>query len=401
MLLNIAYISYEYPPDTSGGGIGTYTDQVATMLVEQGHKVSVFCGTTSHSYTKKLNGISVYRIQAQNKEEFRIRVVNTFNAVHNERPFNLIESPDYGADGYHVKLTNPDLPYVVKLHTPTYIIKEYNNYYRQYILPKQLLHRIKNKLLRRGKTDISNDDIEFLNVQLADIVFSPSYGLAKRIVQDWNFPFTRISVVPNPYQPSTMQLNIPLEYNHNRVTFIGKLSILKGAVDFVTIIPDVLIKMPQVRFRFVGDDSFSPDPNKTMKEYILDKCADYKYSLEFTGKVSLSDISTYLGQTDIVVCNSLWENYPTVILEAMSAGRVVIASNTGGIPEILKHNKNGILVTKGAGHKISKQILHCYKNIFQMKVIGQNARCYIKNNLSHNHLSDHIIENYIKLLQPV
>jgi glycogen(starch) synthase len=397
--LNIAYISYEYPPDTSGGGIGTYTEQVATILASKGHKVSVFSGTTSDSYSKNLNGVFVYRIQAKNAEEFRIRVVNIFNSINKERSFDIIESPDYGADGYHIKLTNPELPYVIKLHTPTYIIKEYNNYYLQYILPKQFLTQLKIKFWRRKKTDISINDIEFLNVQMADRVFSPSYELAQRIVKDWHIPFSRISIIPNPYQPNVMQLSIPLEYNHNRITFIGKLSILKGALDFITIIPIVLKKYPNMKFRFIGEDSYSPDDNLTMKGFILERLKKYKKNIEFTGKVELVEIEKYLSETDFLICNSLWENYPTVILEAMSAGRVVIGTKVGGIPEIIRHGKNALIVKSKSGRKIANEILKCYGDRRKMKILGGNARSFIMHVSSNDKLFNQIISNYKQLLK--
>jgi glycosyltransferase involved in cell wall biosynthesis len=196
-----------------------------------------------------------------------------------------------------------------------------------------------------------------------------------------------------------MQLSIPLEYNHNRITFIGKLSILKGAIDFITIIPIVLKNYPNMKFRFIGEDSYSPDSHITMKDFMLERLEKYKENIEFTGKVELVEIEKYLSETDILICNSLWENYPTVILEAMSAGRVVIGTKVGGIPEIIRHGKNALIVKSKSGRNIANEILKCYGDKRKMKILGENARSFIMQVSSNDKLFNQIINNYKKLLK--
>lgn len=397
-VLNIAFISFEYPPDTGGGGIGTYTQQVANLLILKGHKVSVFCGTANINYCQQLNGVSFYRIQSQNTDQFRVKVVDIFNTIHTVYPFDLIESPDYGADGYLLKKQHPTLPYVIKLHTPTYLIKFYNCFYSQYILPNSYFTRLKR--IVRGISKVQDqEDVEYQNIKLATIILSPSIALAKRIVRDWNVSRSHIHIIPNFYQPTNDQLSVVPQFNLKRVTFIGKLSILKGAVDLPLIIQLVLSKMTDIIFRFIGDDSFSPDPNLTMKEYILKKCKLHEDNLEFLGKVPLYKINTILAETDIVLCISLWENYPTVVLEAMSAGRVVIGTNTGGISEIIKHGHNGILVPVKAPKKVADKIINCYQYPERMKHLGENARSFITNVMSAEHISNKIISSYIQAIE--
>jgi glycosyltransferase involved in cell wall biosynthesis len=65
--------------------------------------------------------------------------------------------------------------------------------------------------------------------------------------------------------------------------------------------------------------------------------------IEFTGPLSSNNVKMQLGKCSIVVIPSLWENYPTVVLEAMAAGCAVAASKRGGIPEMIENFKTGIL----------------------------------------------------------
>src|SRR5205085_795762 len=126
---------------------------------------------------------------------------------------------------------------------------------------------------------------EYRNVLLADSIISPSKALAEKISRDWKISSKRIDIIPNPYIPSKALLNIPVGLEHGRITFTGMLSILKGMVDFKEVISTVVSVYPDIKFRFIGEDSFSPQPDKTMKEFILDSCRAFINNIEFTGKV--------------------------------------------------------------------------------------------------------------------
>ena len=56
------------------------------------------------------------------------------------------------------------------------------------------------------------------------------------------------------------------------------------------------------------------------------------------------DIPDVLAAVDIFVLPSLWEAFPIALLEAMSMGKAVIGTNVDGTPEIIEHEKNGLLI---------------------------------------------------------
>lgn len=59
------------------------------------------------------------------------------------------------------------------------------------------------------------------------------------------------------------------------------------------------------------------------------------------------DTEHYLRQAHVLLVPSLWEGLGIVVMEAMAAGRVVVASNTGGIPELITDHSTGYLLPKG------------------------------------------------------
>lgn len=67
-------------------------------------------------------------------------------------------------------------------------------------------------------------------------------------------------------------------------------------------------------------------------------------SIGFTGALKQTEIADWLAAADLLCLPSLNEGTPNVVIEAMASGRAVVATNVGGLPEIVEQGKNGILV---------------------------------------------------------
>jgi len=93
------------------------------------------------------------------------------------------------------------------------------------------------------------------------------------------------------------------------------------------------VKLP--RFIFVGNGSERENLEHFMKENDLS-------NVKFVGEVL--DVGEYLKQIDIFLFPSLSEGLGVAIIEALVAKKLIIASNVGGIKELIKHNKTGILI---------------------------------------------------------
>ena len=68
--MRIAFVSYEYPPDTAYGGIATYVYQAAKMLRERGHQVEVFAASPNRAGTETENGFLVHRTNVKEQQKF-------------------------------------------------------------------------------------------------------------------------------------------------------------------------------------------------------------------------------------------------------------------------------------------------------------------------------------------
>ncbi len=90
------------------------------------------------------------------------------------------------------------------------------------------------------------------------------------------------------------------------------------------------------------------------------------------GRVEMA--STYLKAFDILTLTSITEALPYFLLEAGAASLPVVASNVGGIPEIIKNGKSGILVESKNPNEIRKQIEFLVKNPEKAKILGNNLK---------------------------
>ncbi len=122
--------------------------------------------------------------------------------------------------------------------------------------------------------------------------------------------------------------------------FVGHLTELKGIADLVA---GVGATGPADRpfLAIVGDGPLRPSLEARVAELGLGD------SVRFAGRIPHDDVGTWMGACDVLVLPSLSEGLPTVICEAMLAGRAVIATPVGGTPELVEDGATGILVAPG------------------------------------------------------
>jgi len=378
--MRIAYISYEYPPDISAGGIATYTFQVAKMMTERGHDVEVFCGSYERTICEVYENVLTHRIKITDAYDFRKKIVEKFKQRHEYIKFDLFESPEINGNGYEIKNTIRDIPMVVKIHMPAVLQIRLFNYYTP--LHNKLRFTI-SSYIKKKKIDLGlwskhdknqKNDIDYLITDEAQLITAPSQAMKNWAVNFWRIPENRISVIPNLYIPNTNYLKISVETGFNRVLFIGKLNVHKGLVKLTEAIPKVLRKHPEIKFSFIASDGPSHIKGITMKNYMLKKLERFNDNIEFIGSVPLNEISEHLSVSDFCVFPSLWECFGLVVCESMAAARSPIVSNNGGMLEIIEEGKTGISINPQNSNDIAKKIIYLIENKEIREKMGFNAR---------------------------
>lgn len=376
--MRIGLISCEYAGKSYNGGIGTYVRNAARMLAERGHDVEVFAGSEIAAQETDERGVRLNCVAVgRHREEFGEEIVPLFLSRHRDKPFDVIEGPDFCAESLAVARAAPDVPHVLKLHTPGVLIGQIDGQ----LTPLATKARWVLGSLRKGKRPKpywrydASTDIERSVLETVDEIVAPSQGIVRRMSEIW--PLREVAVVPNVFYPPPALLEIDPDTSHERVTYLGRLELRKGVLDLARAIPLVLKERPNIKFRFVGRTLKIPATNIEIRAKIKQDLTRYSRNLEFVDGVPYTEIPAHLAASDICVFPSIWENFPNACLEAMAAARGVIGSSAGGMAEIIGHGRTGLLVPPRNPEAIARAILELLADRQRRSAMGQAAREHI------------------------
>jgi glycosyltransferase involved in cell wall biosynthesis len=193
----------------------------------------------------------------------------------------------------------------------------------------------------------------------------------KQKLVEGGLPADRIVIKPN-FCPEPASSNSYPRSNEKRFTvcFAGRFSIDKGIqvllsawVAFAESLDEH--QKTRVCLRIAGGGEL---------ETLVSKTAAKDPTIQYEGSLSHEATLAMIEQSDALVCPSLWyEGMPMTLLEAFSAGRPVIASEIGGLPEMVRHGANGLLFSPGDG----SQLASCFNMLFSSgelrREMGGNA----------------------------
>ena len=348
--MKIAFITYEFPPDTGKGGIGTYIFHASTMLKSAGCDVHIFAGSFERQGLEIVQDIPVHRVFCSSPEDFKLSVLKVFKVVHEEIHFDLIESAEIHANALEIKKVFPLVPLVVRLHAPDYIVETLKKRYVPF------LHKLRFVLgaLRRGYWDAGywrkysyKNDADYKFTIMADAVTAPSSAMKEWAVNNWAISGEKISVIGNPFIPSEAFLKIPVPkaFSHRTVIYFGRLNVLKGLVNATKAMKKILARHSDWKFKVIGDDGPGPLPGGLqMRAWINEQLSCYKDRVMFYDGVPYEMLSELLEDGEIVILPSLFESFSYACLEAMAAGKTVVGSKNGGMNDLIENGKTGLLI---------------------------------------------------------
>ena len=107
----------------------------------------------------------------------------------------------------------------------------------------------------------------------------------------------------------------------------------------------------------------------------------------------LTGVEQYYLQADVFLMPSLWEGLGIVVMEAMSSGRLVLASDTTGLKEIVQDKKTGYLAQSENISDWEEKIKYIFENKTEGKNLAKNAQKYAKENFG----VDRMVKKYDEL----
>lgn len=191
-------------------------------------------------------------------------------------------------------------------------------------------------------------------INRVDRVLAPTRFMEKILVQNGVDPGI-IDFMPYGLDMKAFEKKEPKKPSDRlRVGFMGTLSEHKGAhvlIEAVKLLPQ---EMP-VEVRIYGDLSQFPEYAARVK-----RLAGDDKRVEFPGHFPNEKIGEVFSGIDVLVVPSIWyENTPLVIYSAFAASTPVIATNLGGMSEVVSHGVNGLLFEKGDARGLSALLKRC------------------------------------------
>jgi len=174
----------------------------------------------------------------------------------------------------------------------------------------------------------------------------------------------KVIVIYNGTEPPKKKAK-PFKDEKTTIVSIGTLNAEKGMQYLIQAMIEVLKEFPEVNVVIIGQGPYKTELEKQAKKMKLTS------KIKLTGFVK--DVYDELLKADIYVQPSISESFGLAILQAMSVGLPVVATNTGGIPEVVTSNKTGILVESKNPEALADgllELLRDHKKAIKMGDLG-------------------------------
>ena len=342
--MKILMLNYEFPP--IGGGGATVTAQLCEHLVQSGHLVDVV--TMRHKDLPRketVNGVSIYRVPSYRSRAdiCKTHEMATYLIGGRKTALKLARQNQY--DIIHAHFIVPTSPLAKWLHKKTqipYIVTCHGSDVpghnpQRFVMMHKLIKPLWNKLALSP-----------------NVLVSPSESLKTKILSQCSK--ANVAVIPNGIDLSAFKPGIKKQ----TILMCSRLLKFKGFQYVIEAVKDLALDW---EVHVVGEGPYR-QPLEQMAE-------GSKTPVIFHGWLDRNDPKfRELYETgSIFVFPSEMENFPTVLLEAMSAGCAVITSTGGGCPEVV--GDAGLLVEPKDVDTLRKTLLELIESAGKRAELGQ------------------------------
>jgi glycosyltransferase involved in cell wall biosynthesis len=172
-------------------------------------------------------------------------------------------------------------------------------------------------------------------------------------------------VIPERYDRPAL-----LPCNGTRLVFVGRLAPVKGLRVLLAALARARESRPDLQLTLVGDGD-----DRAHLERLAAPMGD---AVTFTGYLSQEEVAGTLAAADALVLPSFAEGVPVVLMEAMAAGKPVIATPVGGVGELVKDGMSGYLVPPGDAETLADRILLLADDPNLRARMGATGRAWVR-----------------------
>ena len=215
-----------------------------------------------------------------------------------------------------------------------------------------------------------------LSYRFAHRVLANSQSVGELVMRDEGVPAKRLVVIPNFVAPSAfepldparrvdLRARVGLSPTDVAVGMIANLNPVKDQAMLLRAAARVLAVLPDVRFVLVGD---GPERQALLQQAAAAGIAD---RVLLPGR--LAHEPGMPGMFDVSVLTSREEGFPNYVVESMAAGRAVVATNVGGVPDAVVDGTSGLLVRSGDDEAAAAALLRVLRDTAFRERLGAAA----------------------------
>jgi glycosyltransferase involved in cell wall biosynthesis len=343
--MKVALYVPSWPPGFIANGIVTYASQLVPALRRLGHEVFVL------TPRKETNDIDPYTIDLQalasaptlwDRAMFRVVperasykaassiIASAIRSLVQRHQLDVLEIEESFGWSFAISLLRL-MPVIVRLHGPWFLNGRFND-------PDDGIASNRRREEREGR-----------GIQRADFVTAPSLEVLQAVKRHYGLTLTASRVIPNPLEAvaETEIWNVKTS-SHDSLLFVGRFDSRKGGDVVLRMFSELAACYPKLTLKFVGPDrGIKVAKGKIwcfddfIRNSIPEEC---RSRIEFRGRMDHSDLMCLRRKCFTTVVASQYEIMPYSVLEAMSLGCPLVATAVGGIPELIKDGRNGLLL---------------------------------------------------------
>ena len=389
--MRIAIFSDTFPPQVNG--VASVVRDSANALASSGHDVAVFTvGDKNRKETTASGAVfDVINLPSLSVPKF----------IYRGDSFAFAFPPGIGTL-VSLKKFKPDI-----IHTHTPFTAGWGAVLGKKICGVPLVgthHTFYDDYLKHVKLDYSwgkkfswKFTIAYYN--WADVVTSPSqvlgaglqhYGL-RRPLQIMPNPVNVEFFVPAASVAEKKRLKKRFGSGKQSVVYMGRISYEKDIDQAMTAFWTASRSMPDATLMIVGDGPERKNLESLAKELGIEK------KVVFTGMLHREDLRDALRANDVFVTASRSENMPVSVIEAMACGLPIASVRAKGIPEIVRHGKNGLLAKPDRPEELGSAIVQLFSSPTGLREKSRTSR-KLAERYSQENITEAMVELYKKTI---
>lgn len=368
--MKVAFITFEYPPFVQGGA-GTYAKNITKELGRLGNDVHVITPHLNQctNYEVK-DGVFIHRVNFSDKP--LLRAPSYWVSLRKE--FRKIEAEVGRFDIVHGNATSDfSLARSFTKETPRIVTVHH--------LARDVLETLRPSVFARikrlgGETGIT-PFIERVCIQRADMIVAVSQYTKGKLTSIYGVSPDRIEVIHNGWEEKSFvfteeeKAEVRAKYNIGNdmpiLLFVGRIDDRRKGLDVLLKALKIVLKKTDATLVAAGSGKQKPFRQLSSSLGIASRVI-------FTGFVDNVTLQKLYSVCDIYVCPSRLEGFGLTILDAMAAGKPVVATRVGAIPELIEQGKNGFLAQDNNETELATAIIQILDSSSHAEAMGENNR---------------------------